>query len=164
MRAIVVLLAFTAVGCRSYIEIYDAAAERGEGEEVVVRFKANRDVTRSAQFYGAGLAVLSQIDAEREGADRALEHGHGWAGADKLIRVSETDSPSGKVYQFHARFPLRGQYVHEKSGFFTRTTVPHPYDLTSSGSHPLEFWAGGGNCGGPGGFYTNRLRLTYHAP
>ena len=155
MRAILVLLAGLAVGCRSYVEIFDGVAERGEGDRVVIRFRANRDVTRSAQFYGANLAVPSQIDPDKRWADEALEWGQALAGADQLMRVSEQTDEPGSIHVFRASFPLRG------SG---QADHPFPYDLSRPGTHELEFWAGGGNCGGPGGFYTNRLRLTYRVP
>jgi hypothetical protein len=154
MRVCLSLLSLLAVGCRSYIEIYDLAAERGQGEEVLVRFKAKRDVTRAAQFYGANLGVPSQVDPNRDGADDALYYGHSRADAPKVVRESEEPGP---VYAFRASFPLRGEFRGDPR-------ISHPYDLSVPGTHELEFWAGGGNCGGPGGFYTNRVRFTYRVP
>lgn len=126
------------VGCRSYIEISDVSAERGEAEKVVVRFKADRDVTRAAQFVGALLVIPS--------ADEGV-----WA--EKLVRTGDgTDAP-GSSYSFAATFPLA-----EPEGRRLQ------YDLSLPGIHELEFEAGGGMCGGPGGFHTNRVRLEYRVP
>ncbi len=161
LAVLAVLAAGSSVGCRSYIAIREVAAERVGAGEVVVRFKADRDVTRSAQFYAASLAVLSQVDPGTEGADEARDRGHVTIGADNLIRMSEKTDPG---YAFLARFPAKGEYVYRKSGLFGDTSIPVPYDLTVPGLHELEFWAGGGNCGGPGGFYTDRVKLRLQVP
>ena len=136
----VVLLTLASVGCRSYIEIFDVGAER-EREEVVLRFKAQRDVTRSAQFIGASLRILPD--------DRAVMS----IGADKLVCVEKKTDAPGSCYSFQARFPLKGEGVSRRR-----------YDLTLPGRYELEFVAYGGMCGGPGGFYTNEVRIPYVVP
>ena len=109
-----------------------------EREEVVLRFKAQRDVTRSAQFIGASL----RID---DGAGMSI-------GADKLVCLEKKTEAPGSCYSFQARFPLKGG------------ERPRRYDLTLPGRYELEFEASGGMCGGPGGFYTNRVRIPYVVP
>jgi len=128
-------LGFAAVGCRSYIELCDVTAERGEAETLVIHFRADRDVTKAAQFIGAGISVLPK--------------GNSGVAADDLVRVGDSEEGPEPRYSFRATFPLKGR----------KRSL-----LTTPGIHFLEFEAYGGNCGGPGGFYTNRVRVTCTVP
>jgi hypothetical protein len=51
-------LGFSTMGCVSYVAISDVTAERGDDGKLVIRFDADRDVTRAAQFVGAGITFL----------------------------------------------------------------------------------------------------------
>ena len=136
----VVLLTLASMGCRSYIELFDVKVER-EREELVIRFKAQRDVTRSAQFVGASLLIFPD--------DRAVTS----IGADKLLCVEQKTEAPGSCYSFQARFPLKSDDEFRRR-----------YDLSLPGRYELEFEAYGGMCGGPGGFYTNEVRIPYVVP
>jgi len=145
MKLIAVLgLTLAAVGCRSYVEIFEVTAERGKGEEVVVRFKARRDVTRMAQFTGATLGV------RREGVGD-----WDYARASRLVCVEPKTEAPGSFYSFQADFPLEQDQPRRRR---------LRYDLSEPGRYVLEFSAGGGMCGGPGGFYTNEVRIEYVVP
>ena len=159
-RVLAPLLAFATAGCQDYIHISDLSAERGANDDVVIRFKADRDVTRSAQFYGATLLVPDQIKYGYEGWQSVRDHGHAGAGADRLIKVENPDQPG----YYQASFPLKGEYVWERTTWLMEARTVFPYDLTRRGVYELQFWAGGGNCMGPGGFFTDRVTLYYLAP
>ena len=124
----ILLAAGAATGCRSYVKLSDVEALRGDREDVVLRFKADRDVTSAAQFIQARLGVPAQTTEDA------------FIGPDRLTREAGV---------FRASFPLRN---------------PGLYDLTRPGLHDLEFQVSGANCGGPGGFYTDRLKVPYRAP
>lgn len=149
-RGLLALLALAAAGCQEYIEISRASADRGPDDTVVITFKVERPLEHAAQFPGASLVVTDQIQYSRDDA----RHGHAWVGFDKLAPL--------KSERFDARnwycvsFPLK-----QVPG---KDTYAAPYDLTQPGVHPLKFWLSGGNCGGPGGFYTNEVRVDYRAP
>jgi len=155
MKLIGVLgLSLAAVGCQSYIEIFDVSAQPGGQEEVVVHFRAQRDVTRSAQFIGAGLEV-------RPGA-AGLESGAEAIGFDKMVCVEKKTDAPGSSYAFEARFPLQGRQRNRDGSVNYRR--PLLYDLTQPGRYGLVFKAYGGMCGGPGGFYTNVVKFEVVVP
>jgi len=80
-----VAMTFVSVGCRSYVEIRDVTAERGEGDQVVVRFRADCDVTGSFDHVGADL--------------RLRYRGPAIARSDKLVVVP------GSPYLYKVVFP-----------------------------------------------------------
>jgi len=153
-RALAALLALAAAGCQQYIEISRASVDRGPDDTVVITFKAERALEHAAQFPGAALVVTDQIQYSREDAGDVAKHGHVWVGFDKLAPL--------KSERFDARnwycvsFPIKSLPAKDDRGA--------AYDLTQPGVHPLKFWLSGGNCGGPGGFYTNEVRVDYRAP
>ena len=149
-----VLLAASAAGCSSYIEILDVTAERGDADDLVVRFKADRDVTEAAQWPGAALFVASQADLKSRDGVEARDFGHVQVSGARLNRVQESPGPSGLRYTFRASFPLRG--AGDEYSF--------PYDLSRAGVHELEFWTRGGSCWFGPSYYSNRVRLAYKAP
>jgi len=142
------------VGCQSYIEIFDVSAQPGGQEEVVVHFRAQRDVTRSAQFIGADLEVRPGAAGRVSGSEDI--------GFDKLVCVEKKTDAPGSSYAFEARFPLQGRERNRDGSISTRR--PLLYDLTLPGRYELVFRAYGGMCGGPGGFYTNDVTFEYIVP
>jgi hypothetical protein len=149
MKVLSVLgLTLAAVGCRSYVEISEVTAERGDAEEMVVRFKAPRDVTRMGQFIGAELLI------EREGGGPLQS-----AIADKLVCVEQKTDAPGSCYTIEARFPFEEDFTEPVESPRRRRRL-----VLTPGRYELEFYASGGMCGGPGGFYTNDVRIKYVVP
>jgi hypothetical protein len=160
----ILLIAGAATGCRSYVTLSDVAAARGEHDDVVVSFTADRDVAQAAQFVHARLWVPAQLDAARDGADEALALGHSLIDRVRLTRVAERARPEGTLYVYRASFPLRGERVVEHRVWFSTSRQSFPYDLTTPGLHVLEFEVSGANCGGPGGFYGDRIQIPLRVP
>jgi len=150
----VLVLTLASVGCQSYIEIFDVSAHEGGQEEVVIQFRAQRDVTRSAQFIGAGLEVRPGAAGRASGAEGI--------GFDKMVCTGKKTDAPGSSYAFEARFPLQGRQRNRDGSISTKR--PLLYDLTVPGRYELGFKAYGGMCGGPGGFYTNDVKIEYVVP